>query len=105
VDPTAIGYEAVKQEWTDQYVEVDPERPELKRFAGRVGRVVTVNCNLRALVEFATGEKDPKLGYVSEDGGWYDVALANLRKLEPEVGKARYDSSANSAKAFPPKQG
>jgi hypothetical protein len=105
MDPTAIGYEAAKQEWTDQYVEVDASRPELARFAGRVGRVVTVNCNLRALVEFATGEKDPKLGWVSEDGGWYDVGIEHLRKLDPEAGKARYESSANSAKAFPAKQG
>lgn len=100
MDPTAIGYEAVKLEWTDQFVEVDPARPELARFAGRVGRVVTVNCNLKALVEFAT-----EAGKESEDGGWYDVALANLRKLDAEAGKARYQSSANSAKAFPPKQG
>ena len=105
MDPTAIGYEAIKQEWTDQYVEVVPDRPELQRFAGRVGRVVTVNCNLKALVEFATSEKDPKAGWVSEDGGWYDVSLEHLRKLDPEVGKARYDPSANSAKAHPPKQG
>jgi hypothetical protein len=100
VDPTAIGYEAVKQEWTDQYVEVDPDRPELARFLGRVGRVVTVNWNYRALVEFAT-----EAGKESEDGGWYDVALAHLRRLDPEVAKARYQPSANSAKAFPPKQG
>jgi hypothetical protein len=104
MDPTAIGYEAIKQEWTDQFVEVDASRPELARFAGRVGRVVTVNCNLKALVEFANHEKDPKQGYVSEDGGWYDVAVEHLRKLDPEVGKARYDPSANSAKAHPPKQ-
>jgi hypothetical protein len=100
MDPTAIGYEAVKQEWTDQYVEVDPERPELRRFAGRVGRVVTVNWNYKALVEFAT-----EAGKESEDGGWYDIALDNLRKLDPEAGKARYQSSANSAKPHPPKQG
>lgn len=105
MDPTAIGYEAVKREWTDQYVEVDASRPELARFAGRVGRVITVNWNYKALVEFGTAEKDPKQGYVSEDGGWYDVGLEHLRKLDPEVGKARYDPSANSAKAYPPKQG
>src|SRR5262245_43838174 len=100
MDPTAIGQEAIKQEWTDKYVEVNTERPELRRFAGRVGRVVTVNCNLRALVEFAT-----EAGKESEDGGWYDIALEYLRKLDPEAGKARYQPSANSAKAHPEKQG
>jgi hypothetical protein len=99
IDPR---HEALKQEWTDQYVEVNPDRPELKRFAGRVGRVITVNFNNKALVEFAgEGGKD------SEDGGWYDIAASEeyLRKLDPEQGKARWTSSPNSAKAHPPKQG
>ena len=99
MDPTGISYEAVKQQWTDQYVEVAADRPELARFAGRVGRVVTVNWNYKALVEFAT-----EAGKESEDGGWYDVAIEHLMRLDPEAGKARYQASANSAKAFPPKQ-
>lgn len=100
MDPTAIGHEALKQEWIDQFVEVSPDRPELKRFAGRVGRVVTVNFNNKALVEFAT-----EAGKESEDGGWYDIAVDYLRKLDPESAKAKYQPSANSAKPFPPKQG
>jgi hypothetical protein len=83
--------EAKKSEWTDQYVEVDPSRPELKRFVGSVGRVVTVNCNNRALVDFA-------------DGGWYDITTAYLRKLDPAVAKAKYDGKANSAQPYPEKQ-
>ena len=55
--------ESLKREWTDQYVEVNPERPELKRFAGIVGRVVTVNQNNKALVDF-------------QDGGWYDISAS-----------------------------
>jgi hypothetical protein len=100
--PEELRYEALKQEWTDQYVEVNPERPELRRFAGRVGRVVTVNWNNKALVEFATED-----GKESEDGGWYDITASEeyLRKLAPEVGKARYKGSANSARPYPPKQG
>ena len=89
-----LQYEALKREWTDQYVEVNPERPELKRFAGIVGRVVTVNHNNKALIAF-------------QDGGWYDISAAPeyLRKLDPAVAKAKYDSKVNSAQPFPEKQG
>ena len=83
--------EAQKSEWTDQYVEVDPSRPELKRFVGSVGRVITVNCNNRALVDFA-------------DGAWYDITTAYLRKVDPAAAKGKYDAKANSAQPFPEKQ-
>jgi hypothetical protein len=86
-------HEALKQEWTDQYVEVNPACPELKRFAGVVGRVVTVNCNHKALVDF-------------QDGGWYDIPTAEgcLRKLDPATAAARY-KNGNSAQPLPQKQG
>jgi hypothetical protein len=86
-------YERLKREWTDQYVEIDPaqDRPELKRFAGRVGRVVTVNWNNRCLVDFC-------------DGAWYDILPAYLRKVPPEEGKKKYDPTANSAQPIPSKQ-
>ena len=88
-----LRYEALKREWTDQYVEVNPERPELKRFAGIVGRVITVNYNNKALVDF-------------QDGGWYDISASTeyLRKLDPAVAKAKY-KSLNSALPIPEKQG
>jgi hypothetical protein len=86
--------EALKREWTDQYIEVNAERPELKRFAGLVGRVVTVNFNRKALVDFG-------------DGGWYDITASTeyLKKLPPEAAKGKYDPKANSAQPFPDKQG
>jgi hypothetical protein len=86
-------YESLKREWTDQYVEVVPERPELKRFAGIVGRVVTVNHNLKAVVDF-------------QDGGWYDITASAeyLKKLDAETAKAKYDAKANSAQPIPEKQ-
>jgi hypothetical protein len=94
VEPADLRYEALKREWTDQYVEVNPERPELKRFAGIVGRVVTVNQNNKALVDFS-------------DGGWYDINASTeyLTKLDPAVAKAKYKDDVNSAQAFPEKQG
>ncbi|HXG10165.1 MAG TPA: hypothetical protein VNK04_10280 [Gemmataceae bacterium] len=83
--------EALRREWTDQFVEVDPERPELQRFKGIVGRVVTVNWNNKALVDF-------------QDGGWYDISPEYLRKLDPETAKGKYDPKINSAQPFPERQ-
>jgi hypothetical protein len=87
-------HEALKREWTDQYVMVNPERAELKRFAGIVGRVVTVNYSDKALIDF-------------QDGGWYDVAASsdNLVKLDPAEAKAKFDAKVNSAQPIPDKQG
>jgi hypothetical protein len=91
---TEQDYEALKREWIDQFVEVNPERPELKRFAGLVGRVVTVNYNRKALIDF-------------QDGGWYDIGASAefLRKLDPAQAKAKYNPKANSAQPIPDKQG
>jgi hypothetical protein len=85
--------EALKREWTDQYVEVNPERPELARFRGIVGRVVTINWNGKALVDF-------------QDGGWYDVTASAefLTKLDPAAAKGKYDAKVNSAQPIPAKQ-
>ena len=94
MDDADVRYEEIKREWTDQFVEVNAERPELKRFAGVVGRVVTVNYNNKALVDF-------------QDGGWYDITASTdfLRKLDPAEAKAKYDAKANSAQPYPEKQG
>jgi hypothetical protein len=94
VEQADLQSEALKREWTDQYVEVSPDRPELARFAGIVGRVVTVNFNNKALVDF-------------QDGGWYDITASPeyLRKLDVAAVKAKYDSKVNSAQPFPEKQG
>lgn len=85
--------EALRREWTDQFVEINPERPELQRFAGIVGRVVTVNWNGKALVDF-------------QDGGWYDITASEeyLRKVDRETGASRY-KNVNSAQPIPEKQG
>ena len=79
--------------WMDQFVKVNEEKPELKRFAGIIGRVVTVNYNGKAIVDF-------------QDGGWYDISASTeyLRKLDPAVAKAKY-KSLNSALTIPEKQG
>ena len=89
-----LRHEELKREWTDQFVEVNPERPELKRFVGIVGRVVTVNFNNKAVIDF-------------QDGGWYDITASSeyLRKLDPTEAKAKFNAAANSAQPIPEKQG
>ena len=86
-------HNAIKREWTDQYVMVNPERIELKRFEGIVGRVVTVNYNNKAVVDF-------------QDGGWYDISASTdyLTKMDPATAKAKFNAQANSAQPIPEKQ-
>jgi hypothetical protein len=93
VEPADKAYEILKREWTDQYVKVNAARPELKRFDGMVGRVVTVNCNQKALIDFA-------------DGGWYDITASTefLTKITRDEAKD-FDATVNSAQPFPAKQG
>ncbi|MCS7046665.1 MAG: hypothetical protein NZO58_09945 [Gemmataceae bacterium] len=83
----------LQRAWTDQYVMVKPHRPELKRFANIVGRVVTVNFNGKALIDF-------------QDGAWYDITASEefLTKLDPAEGQAKY-KNVNSAQPIPEKQG
>ena len=85
--------EALRAEWTDQFVRANPDRPELRRFGDTVGRVITVNFNGKALVDF-------------QDGGWYDITAAPqyLTKLDPAEAKAKYDPKVNSAQPIPEKQ-
>jgi hypothetical protein len=97
MDTAALRNEALKQEWTDQYVVANLERPELKRFANDkgeplIGRVVTVNYNNKALVDFG-------------DGGWYDITASEeyLKKVPAAEAKAKFKTE-NSAQAFPAKQ-
>jgi hypothetical protein len=91
--PQLDQHEALKREWTDQYVTVNPDRPELRRFAGIIGRVVTVNYNKKALIDF-------------QDGGWYDVTASPeyLTKLDPAEAKAKFNARANSAQPHPDRQ-
>ena len=84
--------EEIKREWTDQYVRVNPQHSELKRFEGIVGRVVTVNWSNKALVDF-------------QDGGWYDITPSYLTKMDAAEAKGKFNAQANSAQPYPEKQG
>jgi len=92
-NPSREQIERLKAEWTDQLVSVNAAQPELQRFEGRVGRVVTVNWSGKALIDFC-------------DGGWYDIAASAdfLTRVDAETAK-KYDPKANSAQAHPERQG
>ena len=53
---------ALKKTYTGQTVTIEALRPELTRWANLPGRVVTINCNGRALVQFEGADK-----------GFYDI--------------------------------
>lgn len=61
--------ERLKQEYTDRYVVIASDRPELQRFQGLTGIVKTVNMNGRALVQFDA----------RQNMGWYDIELDFLK--------------------------
>lgn len=84
----------LKQKWTDRYVRPREDRSELARFMGRVGRVVTVNCSGKVLVDFA-------------DGAWVDVPASEdwLQFVDDEEAQAAYNSEVNSAQPLPARQG
>jgi hypothetical protein len=86
--------EQLRREWTDRFVRVNSARPELNRFATAVGRVITVNCSGKAIIDFA-------------DGGWYDITASTefLTTVPADEAKGKYDPKANSAQPIPDKQG
>jgi len=94
--------EKIKQEYTDKYVMVDPQRPELARFADVVGQVKTVNMSGRALVEF--------LDY-HLNTAWFDIELEFLKVVDKPLPKpkeekkptAKAEAKPVEAKAAPAK--
>ncbi len=94
MDPADQKYEDLKSRWIDKLVEVKTEHPELKRFAGKVGRVITVNRNNKAVIDFA-------------DGAWYDITASEdyLTVVEDnEENRKKYNAKMNSAQPIPEKQ-
>ena len=87
------NHDQLDRKWTGKYVQVNPGRPELKRFEGIIGRVVTVNWNDKALIDF-------------QDGGWYDITPSTefLTPVDPSEAQAKFNAKANSAQPIPEKQ-
>lgn len=92
--PPKAAVDELKRAWSDKFVRVKPGvRPELLRFEGKVGRVITVNYGGRAVVDFA-------------DGAWYDIPdfATVLEEVTGDDAK-KYDPTANSAQKLPGRQG
>ncbi|MCR9118892.1 MAG: hypothetical protein NXI22_18305 [bacterium] len=81
--------EDLKREFTDKYVVVAEDRPELMRFGGMTGTVRTVNMSGRALVEFDA----------YDNIGWYDIDLDFLKVIDAPLPK----EEAKPKKAAPKK--
>ncbi len=83
--------EQLKDEYTDKYVVVKGERPELRRFQGLTGTVRTVNMSGRALVEFDA----------YENIGWYDIDVDFLTVIEEPLPKKEEKKPAPKAEKKP----
>jgi hypothetical protein len=70
--------EKIKSEYTDKYVTVRAEKPELVRFENYVGQVKTVNMSGRALVQFDD---------FNQNTGWYDIELDYLKVVDKPLPK------------------
>jgi hypothetical protein len=92
--PEKATVDAWKATWTNRLVKVQSDRPELQRFQGKVGRVITINYGGQAIVDFA-------------DGGWYDIPNFTevLQEVTDPEEQKRYDPTANSAQRTPVRQG
>jgi hypothetical protein len=58
----------LKKKYAGRTVSIDAQRPELARMADLRGRVIAINCNGRALVEFQ-----------GPDPGWYEIEPEYLK--------------------------
>jgi len=85
--------EKVKQEYTDKYVVVDAQCPELARFGDLVGQVKTVNMSGRALVEFGDYHKNI---------AWYDIDLDYLKVVDKPAPKDPKQAAAKKKPAAKP---
>jgi hypothetical protein len=88
--PDKSTVDAWREAWTGRFVRLKPDAPDLARFVGKVGRVVTVSYGGRAIVDFA-------------DQSWADVADFEgvLETVTDEAEIKKYDATANSAQARP----
>jgi hypothetical protein len=83
--------EQLKREWTDKFVVVQPDIPQLRRFRNLTGTVKTVNMNCRALVQFDG----------PEDISWYDIDIDHLRIVDAPQPKKKAAEDAKAAAEKP----
>ena len=83
--------EKLKREFTDKYVVVDGERPELRGFKSMTGIVKTVNMNGRALVQFDE----------NQNTGWFDIDLDCLKIVDAPAAKSSGEAKGREAASKP----
>ncbi len=82
----------LREGYDNKYVTVEGDLDELSRFKGQTGRVITVNCNGRALVTFDAGN----------DRGRYDIEIDYLKVVDkPEANPAGNGNGKAAVKAKP----
>ena len=85
----------LREGYDNKYVTVESDREELSRFKGQTGRVITVNCNGRALVVFESGK----------DRGRYDIEIDYLKVVDKPEAKPTGNGNGKAAiKAKPPQE-
>jgi hypothetical protein len=100
--------ETLKREWTDKYVVVAGDRPELRRFDGYTGQVKTVNMSGRALVQFDAWSN---IGWYDIDPGYLtvvpkpDPAMAGKKVATKEAEPAAKAAAEPAAAAKPAAKG
>ncbi len=82
----------LRLEYSDRYVIVESDRPELARFRGKVGRVLTINCSGRAIVQFE-----------GVDRTWYDLDLDYLKIVEAPKAAAPAAAAGEKSASAPGK--
>ncbi len=84
--------ERLRDGYSDKQVVVESDLPELARFKGQTGRVITVNCNGRALVAFDAGK----------DRARYDIEIDYLKVIDKPAAKPEDDIPEKPASIIKP---
>ncbi len=79
--------EKLRQEYTGARVLTDFRKPQFAQLTNRYGRVWTINCNGRALVQFDDA-----------DSGWHDIEIDFLKVIdEPKPAAGKEEGTAAPA--------
>ncbi len=70
-----LQIQKLRQDYSNRYVVLESDRPESRRFQGRIGLVKTITMNCQALVEWVD----------SADRAWYAFDLDDLRLVDRPV--------------------
>ena len=77
----------LRREWTDRLVTARPDRPELQRFAGKIGRVITVNYS----------GTNPQHTFSLQWGSCQDVPGSDVHQVAVEVLDNQWRDEARQA--------